>query len=540
MAVAPVDIEQIMAAEFIPLPTILAAHAARRGPAIALADEQRQITWADLAAEAERIAAALQAASVTPTEPVAIAASNAVGTALAFLGVLRAGAAAALLTSSAAGDTVLAMLADSGAKVLFLDAAMGEKIAGLPFPAGVTRIAVDDSGAGIALSAWLPPAGTMAAPVTIAPQDPFNIIYSSGTTGSPKGIVQSHKMRHEYARRTIAGGYGDDTCVICSTPLYSNTTLVSFFPALTGGGKVVLMAKFDARQFLALSQAERVTHAMLVPVQYRRIMELPDFDSFDLSSYIMKSSTSAPFPAWLKADVLKRWPGGLIEAYGMTEGGASAILLAHENPDKLHTVGRPSPGHIMKIIDEAGREVAQGEMGEIVGHSPVMMNGYHRQDAKTREVEWHDDEGRRYIRHGDIGRFDEDGFLILMDRSKDMIISGGFNIYPTDLEAQLTRQSAVREAAVIGVPSDAWGETPLAVVVLADPAADPQAILAEANAQLGRTQRISAIEVVNELPRSAIGKVLKRELRDRFGGNPITGAFSPNSPIFDDMKQKEH
>jgi acyl-CoA synthetase (AMP-forming)/AMP-acid ligase II len=526
MAAASISVADVVAADFLPLPAILAAHAARRGTAIALVDERRQMTWAELGDWTERFAAGLQAAGIARTEPVAIAATNSIEAALAFTGILRAGAAAALLTNSAAGDTVLAMLADSTARVLFLDKAMADKLADLPFPAGVTRVALDDSDAGIALSDWLPPLGTRAAEAVIAPADPFNIIYSSGTTGTPKGIVQSHRMRHEYARRTLAGGYGDDTCVICSTPLYSNTTLVSFFPALAGGGKVVLMAKFDAQRFLELSQAERVTHAMLVPVQYRRIMELPTFDRYDLSSYVMKSSTSAPFPAWLKADVLKRWPGGLLEAYGMTEGGASAILVAHEFPDKLHTVGRPSPGHIMKIIDEAGNEVPPGEAGEIVGHSPVMMNGYHRQDAKTREVEWYDDQGRRYIRHGDIGRFDEDGFLILMDRSKDMIISGGFNIFPTDLEAQLTCQSAVREAAVIGVPSDKWGETPLAVVVLADPLADPQAILAQANAQLGKTQRISRIEVVDELPRSAIGKVLKRTLRDRFGGNPVIHAFS--------------
>jgi acyl-CoA synthetase (AMP-forming)/AMP-acid ligase II len=250
-------------------------------------------------------------------------------------------------------------------------------------------------------------------------------------------------------------------------------------------------------------------------------MEVPDFDSFDLTSYRLKSSTSAPFPAWLKADVLARWPGGLTDGYGMTEGGATSVLIAHANPDKLHTVGQPSPGHIIKIIDEDGNELPQGETGEIVGHSPIMMNGYHGKDDKTREVEWFDAEGRRYIRHGDVGKFDEDGFLILMDRAKDMIISGGFNIFPSDLESELTRQSAVREAAVVGVPSDAWGETPLAVVVLADKAADPAAILADANSRLGKTQRISAIEVVAELPRSPIGKVLKRELRDRFGGNPI-------------------
>jgi acyl-CoA synthetase (AMP-forming)/AMP-acid ligase II len=406
----------------------------------------------------------------------------------------------------------------------------------LPFPDHVKRIALDDSDAGLPFSEWIAPAGAKPEERLPAPEDPFNIIYSSGTTGVPKGIVQSHQMRHEYARRTIVGGYDDDTVTINSTPLYSNTTLVSFLPTLTAAGKVVLMKKFDARTFLALSERERVTNAMLVPVQYRRIMELPEFDSFDLSAYRLKGCTSAPFPAWLKADVLKRWPGGLVEGYGLTEGGATTTLIAHKFPDKLHTVGQPSPGHVMKIIDEDGHELPQGETGEIVGRSPIMMNGYHGQPAKTREMEWFDKDGVRYIRHGDIGKFDEDGFLILMDRAKDMIISGGFNIFPTDLEAELTRQSAVKEAAVVGIPSDQWGETPLAVVVLADPAADPEAIRQEANRTLGKTQRIARIEVVDELPRSPIGKVLKRELRDHFGGNPI----AQNPVLPSDPKETNH
>ena len=302
-----------------------------------------------------------------------------------------------------------------------------------------------------------------------------------------------------------------------ATPLYSNTTLVSFLPTLGWGGTVVLMAKFEARRYLELAQRYRATHTMLVPVQYQRIMALPDFDAFDLSSFRLKTCTSAPFPAALKADVVKRWPGALIEYYGMTEGGASCGLPAHEFPDKLHTVGRPLPGHEMKLIDDEGREVAPGETGEVVGRSATMMNGYHGRPDATRDAEWFDPDGRRFIRHGDVGRFDEDGFLILMDRKKDMIISGGYNIYPSDLEAVLTQHPAVADAAVVGMPSEAWGETPVGFYVSRDdtPASE---VLAWTNGQVGKTQRLSALHAVDELPRSAIGKVLKRELRDRLAG----------------------
>jgi acyl-CoA synthetase (AMP-forming)/AMP-acid ligase II len=258
---------------------------------------------------------------------------------------------------------------------------------------------------------------------------------------------------------------------------------------------------------------------MLVPVQYRRIMALPEFDSFDLSSFRMKFSTSAPFAAELKADVLKRWPGGLVEYYGMTEGGGSFALIAHEHPDKLHTVGRPIPGHDIRLIDEDGKEAPVGEIGEVVGRSPAMMNGYHNQPEKTAAAEWYSPEGERFIRTGDVGRFDEDGFLTLMDRKKDMIISGGFNIYPSDIEAVIAQHPAVLEAAVVGVASDKWGETPIAFVTPRPGAEISIPELAEfVAARVGKTQRPSAYQTTDNLPRSAIGKVLKRELRDSFSG----------------------
>jgi len=277
------------------------------------------------------------------------------------------------------------------------------------------------------------------------------------------------------------------------------------------------MRKFDAQHYLTLAQQHRVTHTMLVPVQYQRLMDFPDFDRYDLSSFQAKFCTSAPFRAELKRDVLKRWPGGLTEYYGMTEGGGRCELLAHLHPDKLHTVGKPAEGHDIRLIDEAGREVPPGESGEVVGSSGAMMKGYHRLPEKTREVEWFDPSGKRFIRTGDVGRFDEDGFLILGDRKKDMIISGGFNIYPIDIESELRQHPAVKECTVVGAPSRQWGETPVAFVVRnAGHDISASDLMQWLNARVGKTQRLSALEWLEALPRSEIGKVLKRELRDNF------------------------
>jgi acyl-CoA synthetase (AMP-forming)/AMP-acid ligase II len=254
---------------------------------------------------------------------------------------------------------------------------------------------------------------------------------------------------------------------------------------------------------------------MLVPVQYQRFMAFADFDRYDLSSFRVKTATSAPFSAAVKAEVVRRWPGRLVDSYGLTEGGGTCLLDCGAYPDKLHTVGKPVPGHDIRLIDDAGTEVARGGTGEVVGHSPGMMTGYKNQPQLTRDAEWYDPSGKRFIRTGDVGRFDEDGFLVLVDRKKDMIISGGFNIYPSDLEAVLLQSEHVAEASVVGVPSEQWGETPVAFVVPKS-AVDSGALLAWANAKLGKTQRISAMEVVDALPRSPIGKVLKRELRERW------------------------
>ena len=443
-----------------------------------------------------------------PGDRVASLALSSVDYAVLWAAVLRLRATIAPLAPSSTPDQIAAMVADSGAQFVFVDAPNRAEFGTVL--AGKTLVDLDR------LNSFIDPTAQPPAPAPLDPAAGFNIIYSSGTTGTPKGIVQSCSMRSLHITGGRRIGYGPECVTLCSTPLYSNTTLVSFIPTLAWGGTVVLMPKFDTARWLKEAETHRVTHAMLVPVQYRRLLADPGFDATDLSSIQMKFCTSAPFAAELKAEVLRRMPGGLIEFFGMTEGGVGFMLVAHEHPDKLHTVGQPQPGHEVRIIDEDGNDVPPSTPGEIVGRSPATMNGYKNRPDLTAKAYWIDAQGKEWLRTGDIGRLDEDGFLTLMDRAKDMIISGGFNIYPSDIEAVLLTLPGVVEAAVVGVASDAWGETPVAFVVA--PGADPEALRAAANAKVGKTQRLAAVVLVDELPRSHIGKVLKRELRDSFTG----------------------
>jgi long-chain acyl-CoA synthetase len=505
---------EAIARPFGSLSDFIRIHAGLRPNHVAVIQGDRQVPWGDFDALIDRAAATLQARGVDAQEVVAICAANSIEYLVTFLGALRAGVAVAPLAPNAAADSLDLMLRDCGAKILFLDAGVSDLLASLPQPASLSRVALDSSDAAIRFADWLLPEGSVPEGVDIAPGWTFNIIYSSGTTGAPKGIAQPHELRWRQMIPENPPGYGPDAISLVSTGLYSNTTLTSVVPTLSGGGTLVLMEKFDVHGFLDLSERHRVTHAMLVPVQYQRLLDYPEFNRFDLSSYVMKFCTSAPFSAALKREVLDRWPGGLTEYYGMTEGGGACWLLAHEHPDKVHTVGQPIPGHDICVIGEDGRELPRGEAGEIVGHSEAIMTGYHNQPVKTSEVEWFSPDGRRFIRTGDIGRFDEDGFLILMDRKKDMIISGGFNIYPSDLETAARQHPDVQDVAVVGVPSETWGETPVAFVVSRGaPAEDIKTFV---NSRVGKIQRLADVRLTAELPRSHIGKVLKRELRDNY------------------------
>ena len=500
------------------LPDLIHQHALGQGAHPALICQDRALSYAELDRLMDRMAARLQQQGLQPGDVIALCAQSSIEYVVAFMASLRAGLIPAPLAPSSSAAHLAAMLDNAQPRYLLVDASSRDR---LPASALVDWpcVALDDSGVGQAWSAWLQEAGASARPVPVQPQPDwaFNLIYSSGTTGVPKGILQPWSMRWAQIQRGHANGYNAQAVNLVATPLYSNTTLVSLIPALGLGGTSVLMPKFDVRTYLELAQTHRATHTMLVPVQYQRLMDFAEFDRYDLSSFQAKFVTSAPFRADLKRQVLQRWPGRLTEYYGMTEGGGRTELYAHAHPDKLHTVGRPAAGHDIRLINDQGVEVPPGDSGEVVGHSAAIMKGYHRMPEKTREVEWYDPTGKRFIRTGDVGRFDADGFLILGDRKKDMIITGGFNVYPSDIEAELRQHPEVQECAVVGVPSHQWGETPVAFVVRrASSDATAEALREFVNQRVGKTQRVAVVILTPTLPRGEIGKILKRELREQY------------------------
>ena len=502
----------------VTLPHLVDMHGRWRGARTALIEGERRLTWHQFEQETARAANGLEALGLSSKDRVAVLMDNSLEMLVLLFGILRFGAVAVPLNTSISGDAVARMIEDADARAVFASGRHRRRIDELRAEsatvARAVRVALGDGRPGwIDYESWLG-AQSPEWHRSVDLGQECNIIYSSGTTGSPKGIVHTHGSRMHWAiDLALALRYRADCVTLCSLGLFSNITWVAMLCTVLVGGTLVVMPSFDAGAAVELMARERVSHGTFVPVQLQRLLAVPDLERHDLSSLDAFMCCGSPLALDVKREFPRRFGCHLIELYGLTEG-LCTVLAPEDFERKTESVGKPFIGTDLRIVGDDDRELPQGEAGEIVGLSPLLMSGYHGNDAASSEATWTDPQGRRWLRTGDLGRLDADGFLYIVDRKKDMILSGGQNIYPADIEAVMRMHPDVADVAVVGVRSLQWGETPVAVVVAA-PNTQPveQALIEWTNARVGKQQRIRAVICRPSLPRNANGKVLKRELR---------------------------
>jgi len=504
------------------VPDVLDVHGTNLGDKEAVICGDVRRTWRDFAANVNRVANALGSIGVGRGHKVAVLMGNSVQMLETLFGVVKAGACAVPLSGLLTGEQLCDLIDDSGATALFASAEFRAKI--VPCAQRLRTVPSERRFASLTPEPGWPSAEALfaRAPATrpavrCEPADEFNIIYSSGTTGLPKGIVQTHRARTHWAvSNAIEMGITSATRGLATTSLYSNGTWLVMLPTLFAGGTLVVMPAFDTAGFLETIERERITHTFVVPTQLVMVLLEKTLGARDTSSLRVMLSAGSPLRRDTKEQVIERFGPKVYELYGFSEGFGSMLKPA-DHPRKPDSVGVPVIGFEARIVDDDGNVLPPGQPGEIAGYGAGMMKGYHNRPDATAELIWRDALGRTFIRSGDIGVIDEDGFLRIVDRKKDMIISGGFNVFATDIEQVVARHPAVLDVAVIATPHEKWGETPLAVVT-PRPGAQPGAdeIAQWANAQLGAHQRISRVEFLDEFPRNALGKVLKRLLREKY------------------------
>ncbi|WP_280218310.1 class I adenylate-forming enzyme family protein [Nocardia neocaledoniensis] len=465
------------------------ARAAFAPDAPCVADDHTALSNAGFRDRVHAAAAVLHRAGVRPGDVVAVVLSNQVDLVVALFAAWRLGAAVTPVNPGLTDDDIHYQLDDSGAGV----------VVGAPERAGVT----------LDVAALATPAGPVAA---ATPEDGLAlIIYTSGTTGRPKGVLLGHDNLAAMCAMIIdAVGLDETEHSLLVLPLFHvNGIVVSVLSPLLAGGRTTIAGKFSATQFFGLVERVRPTYFSGVPAIYAMLVAQPAEARPDLSSLRRVICGAAPMPAELIARFEDRFGVPIVEGYGLSEGTCASTLNPVAGPRKPGTVGLPLPGQTITIVDIDGDPVPDGTPGEVVISGPNIMRGYlgkPEETAKTVRA------GRLHT--GDVGYLDADGYLVLVDRIKDMIIRGGENLYPKEIENALYRHPAVHEAAVVGRPDPVLGEVPVAHVVAApESPVSAEELTAHCRDLLAAFKIPAAIVLTTELPRNPVGKIDKKRLR---------------------------
>ena len=492
------------------------ASAKREPLKVALSLGPDRLSYAQLVERIDRVSnLALGGLGLAPGNHAALMAPNCLEFMEIVCGLASVGVPPALVNSRLTPAEVAYIGNDSGARVLFVHESLRETVEEAEFDSVERVVVVGPTGD---YDALLADASAVPPEVPVEETDPFCISYTSGTTGNPKGAVLSHRSRSltSFAMAVEYGCYSPEDRAMAIAPLYHGGGFAFALAPISFGGSCEILPRFDAEEVLRLFAELGITNAFMVPTHFNALFALDEKTrgEADLSSLRTIISNAAPLPQATKERVVEWIGDGILhETYGSTEGGIVTNLRPPDQLRKEQCVGLPFPCTEVRMLDDDGVEVPTGEVGELYSRSPFLFSGYWGLPEET-------DEGFRdgWLSVGDMARADEEGHVYIVDRKKDMIISGGVNVYPREVEEVLHEHPAVAEAAVVGVADEYWGEAVQAVVALhAEQQATAEEIVEFCSERLARFKLPKKVQFTDALPRNAAGKVLRRELRESKG-----------------------
>ena len=495
---------------------VLRASARRAPDAPAIAGDEALLSHAGLDAEADRLAAALAGAGFAPGACIGAMLPNCLEYGLLFFAAARAGLVLANLPTRASGAELAEMAALADMRGLFVHRDFAGQVAaaraaGAEFARVVEVGGPDTRDLAAAVSAR---AGALPA---VSPADLLSINFTGGTTGRPKAVAVTHGARAASIDGAVAlfGNGPGDACIV-STPMFHTVGLHVWFGAVIGAGAcAVPLARWDAARFLDLVERHQAAAALLVPTQMLDILRAPQFLPGRLASLRRMHHAGAPMHLALLEEFAEALPWiETIEHYGQSETGPIALRPSRFNRERAESVGPAVPGVELRVVDPDGQPRRPGEVGEVLVRGPNLLREYLGNAEATREAFRF---GDGWLATGDVGFLAQDGFLVLVDRAKDMIVSGAENLYPVEVENVLLRHPAVGECAVFGIPDERWGEVPIAHVVLREGMqASAQELMELVEREAARWKRPRAVEFVAALPRTPVGKVQKNLLREPY------------------------